>query len=199
MAKMLIDELRGRSVERCATVRAESANDEERKITFTIISKENAGERYDWWKGEKFVEEIEIKGVDTNDCNTFFKDHEYRVDNAIGRVENKRVEGGELVADVIFGSDEDSTKIYNKYKERVLSDVSVGYYIDEIKETNKKGEPTHVLITKCRLAELSAVWKGFDKGAKAKREFDEAIEKGKEAALQYEHRNKNLKLMEKTL
>ena len=32
-------------------------------------------------------------------------------------------------------------------------------------ETEKKGEPTHVLVTKFTILGLSAVWKGFDSGA----------------------------------
>ena len=46
-----------------------------------------------------------------------------------------------------------------------MTDVSIGYTIDEVIETEKKGEPTHVLVTKFTILELSAVWKGFDSGA----------------------------------
>lgn len=140
-------------------------DEEKRMIPFILVSNDNAGERYDYWEGRVFVEEIDVNGVDTSELRTFFKDHRPSVDTAIGRVENARVESGSVKADVYFGSDEDSLKIFNKYKEGILSDVSIGYDILETVETERKGEPTHVLVTKCSVHELSAVWKGFDKKA----------------------------------
>jgi phage head maturation protease len=194
MEKTLIEMLKNKSIERQAMVR-KVADGDERRITFTIVSKSNAGERYDWWGDEIYIEEIDANGMDTSSCRTFFKDHEYRVDNAIGRVENIVRANGEIVADVVFASDDESIKIFNKYKEGVLSDVSVGYKIKDVKETKKKGEPTHVLITKSELLELSAVWKGFDKGAKFKREYEEKQEN--EAIRGYEFRNRKIKILEK--
>lgn len=179
-------------------IQIRAIDEEERKITFTIISKNNAGTRWDWWSGKEYIEELDINGADHSELQTFYKDHDYRVDNAIGRIENVRKEDGDLVADVYFGSDEDSIKIYNKYKERILNDVSVGYRVEDFILTEKKGEPNHVLITRYSLLELSAVWKGFDKEAKAKRITELEQEKEKELRTAYENRNRKIKLMEKT-
>jgi hypothetical protein len=197
MNKELIEKLSANVQERRAYVK--SANDDERKMSFVFISKNNAGERYDWWEGQKYIEEIDIKGVDFKECNTFFKDHDYCVDNAIGRIENIRIENEELVGDVIFGEDEESKKIYTKYKERILTDVSVGYFVNDIKETKKKGEPTHVLITKAKLAEVSAVWRGFDRNAKAKRDYEQKQEEEMRAAALAQGRQRNIDLKSKSI
>jgi len=169
MPKNLMDALKGRTFEKRIKARAENINMEERKISFIIVSENNAGERFDWWEGKVYIEELDPRGAVLDELCTFFKDHVLNVDTAIGRIENKRLEDGKIKCDVIFGSDEDSLKIFQKYVELILTDVSIGYTIDETIETEKKGEPTHVLVTKFTILELSAVWKGFDSGAKVGR------------------------------
>jgi len=136
-----------------------------RTIPFILVSTDNAGERYDWWNDEVYIEELDPDGARLDELHTFFKDHNQRVDTAIGRIENTRVDDGQIKADVIFGTDEDASRVFTKYQDRILTDVSVGYYVNDIVVTSKKDEPDHVLVTDYTLVELSAVWKGFDKGA----------------------------------
>lgn len=139
---------------------------EKRMIPFILISKDNAGERYDWWNDEVYIEELDPHGARLDELKTFFKDHNQAVDTAIGRVENKRVDTDEQVkSDVYFGTDADSDLVFSKYNDRILTDVSVGYYVHDIIVTSKEGEPDHVLVTDYTIVELSAVWKGFDRGA----------------------------------
>jgi len=138
---------------------------ENRTIPFILVSKDNAGERYDWWNDEVYIEELDPDGARLEELQTFFKDHRTSIDTAIGRVENARVEDGQIKADVILGTDEDAEKIFTKYQDRILTDVSIGYYVNDIVVTSKKDEPDHVMVTDYTLVELSAVWKGFDKGA----------------------------------
>ncbi len=133
--------------------------------TFILISKDNATQRYDWWEDEIYIEELDVKGASHDELHTFFKDHQPSVDNAIGRIANKKVLNDELLADVIFSSDEASQTIKQKYDENILSDVSIGYYINDFVETKKKDEPNHILVTDFTIVELSAVWKGADAGA----------------------------------
>lgn len=133
--------------------------------TFILISKDNATQRYDWWEDEIYIEELDVKGASYDELHTFFKDHRPSVDNAIGRIANKRVLDEELLADVVFSSDEASQTIKQKYDENILSDVSIGYYINDFVETKKKDEPNHILVTDFTIVELSAVWKGADAGA----------------------------------
>jgi hypothetical protein len=207
MDKRLLDILRSRNFEKKIRADTQLINTEERRIPFILVSKNNAGERYDWWEGRVYIEELDPKGAVLTELRTFFKDHEPSVDNAIGRVENLRLEGGEIKCDVVFGSDEDSLKVFQKYAEGILTDVSIGYTIDEVVETEKKGEPTHVLVTKFTIMELSAVWKGFDSGATVgrnaqKRQESVDEEEGEDleaAALESELRERKLKLFEKEI
>ncbi|MCD6433706.1 MAG: peptidase [Sulfurimonas sp.] len=136
-----------------------------RTIPFILVSEDNAGERYDWWNDEVYIEELDPDGARLDELQTFFKDHNQTVDTAIGRIENCRVDGDQIKADVIFGTDEDASKVFTKYQDRILTDVSVGYYVNDIIITSKKDEPDHILVTDYIIVELSAVWKGFDKGA----------------------------------
>ena len=138
---------------------------EKRMIPFILVSRDNAGERYDWWDDEIYIEELDPNGARLEELVTFFKDHRPSVDTAIGRIENTRVEDGAIKADVFFGTDDDASKVFQKYRDGVLTDVSIGYYVNDVVITSRHGEPDHVLVTDYTIVELSAVWKGFDKGA----------------------------------
>lgn len=147
-------------------VDGESVIDEEnRTVPFILVSDENAGERYDWWEGEIYIEELDVDGANFERLRTFFTDHRPSVDNAIGRIENARVEDGKLKADVVFGGDERSKGVFEKYRDGILTDVSIGYRVNDVVITEKKGEPDHVMVTDYEVVELSAVWRGFDPGA----------------------------------
>ena len=198
MEKQLIDILKNRSFEKRIRTDTALINIEERKVPFILVSKDNAGERFDWWEGRVYIEELDPKGAVLTELRTFFKDHKPNVDTAIGRVENLRLEDGEIKCDVIFGSDADSQKIFQKYVEGILTDVSIGYTIQDTIETEKKGEPTHVLVTKFTPLELSAVWRGFDQGAKVGREASEH-EEMERSKIEMNNIDRKLKIMEKEI
>ncbi len=151
--------------------RAESVppteTDNDRKLTFTIVSPKNDGMRYDWFSGESYIERLDVSGAKTERLNTFFKDHNRGVDDAIGKVESIRMDGDSLKADVVFGSDADS--ILTKYREGVLTDVSIGYAIEKYEVEEREGEADIVTVTEFEIFELSAVGIGFDRGAKHER------------------------------
>jgi len=189
----------GRMVRRVSanTQEMESVIDvENRSIPFILVSNDNAGERYDWWNDEVYIEELDPKGARLDELKTFFKDHRQAVDTAIGRIENARVDGDEIKADVIFGTDEDAAKVFTKYQDRILTDVSVGYYVNDIIVTSKEDEPDHVLVTDYTLVELSAVWKGFDKGATMGRSHSMKKEEKKLRNTDVLRKRFNLKLKE---
>ena len=140
-------------------------DEETRTVPFVLISDDNAGERYDWWEGEIYIEELDVDGADFDRLRTFFTDHCPSVDNAIGRIENARVEDGKLKSDVVFGGDDRSKGVFEKYRDGILTDVSIGYRVNDVVVTSKKDEPDHVLVTDYEVVELSAVWRGFDAGA----------------------------------
>jgi len=165
--------LQGRTFYRNATinnitnveVRENEVEDKNGDATFILISENNETERYDWWKDEVFIEELDIKGADYSQLKTFFKDHKPSVDTAIGKIVGLEVVKNELIGSVVFGTDKDSQVIKQKYDDGILTDVSIGYRINEIVSTEKKDEPNHVLVTDYTIVELSAVWKGADAGA----------------------------------
>ena len=143
---------------------------EKRSVPFILISEDNAGERYDWWTDEVYVEELDVGGANYDSLRTFFTDHNPSVDNAIGRVENARVDGSALKADVIFGSSVRGEEVFQKYLDGILTDVSIGYRVNDVVITSEKDKPDHVLVTDFDIVELSAVWKGFDSGASVGRQ-----------------------------
>ncbi len=153
-------------------------DEEKRLIPFILVSKDNAGLRYDWWNDEVYEERLQVTGATFERLKTFFKDHIVSVDNAIGKVEDVRIEDGEIKANVIFGTDEVSNTIYTKFREGILSDVSIGYSIQEVVTTERENEPTEVLVTRFDIHEASAVWMGFDKNAtigRSKENLDEEV------------------------
>ena len=153
---------------RKATVRLKNSSQQTKSNThtFTIVSDDNGGMRYDWYSGESYVEELSIKGASFEALKTFFKDHNRSVDSAVGRIENVRVDGGTIVSDVVFGTGEDEQNVYRKYTEDILTDVSIGYQINKYEVEERDGEPDVVTVTDYEIFELSAVGIGFDKGAK---------------------------------
>ena len=164
--------LSGLTTQRNFVIDKSAINEETRTISFVLISEENEGERYDWWTDEKFIEKLDVNGARYERLNTFFKDHIRSVDSAIGKVVNVRVEDGKLKADVIFGTDEDSEKVFRKYIDGILTDCSIGYKIIATRVEERKGEPTLVTVVEFEIYELSAVGIGFDKGAKVGRELN---------------------------
>lgn len=164
--------LSGFDTQRNFVVDSSSINEENRTISFILVSEQNEGERYDWWTDEVFIEKLAVNGARYERLKTFFKDHNRSVDSAIGRVENIRLEDGKLKADVVFGTDEASLKIFRKYADGILTDCSIGYRILATTIEERKGEPTLVTVTEFEIFELSAVGIGFDKGATVGRELN---------------------------
>lgn len=179
---------------RSDTAKIRNIDSDNNILSFVMISNSNACKRWDWDMGE-YLEELDISGARYNELRTLFTDHNPSVDNAIAKIENIRVENNELVCDCIFAKDERSQNIFKKYKDGILSDVSIGYKI--LKQTiDKDSNLKKVLVNEFEIFELSAVWKGADKNAK-KRFFDEQTQKEAKALAQA--RERELELMIKTL
>ncbi|EAK9948573.1 peptidase [Campylobacter lari] len=179
---------------RSDTAKIKSVDETESILSFVMISNSNACMRWDWDLGE-YIEELDVSGAKYSELRTLFKDHVPNVDNAIAKIENIRIENGELVCDCIFAKDEKSQNIFKKYKDGILNDVSIGYKI--LRQTiDNDSNPKKVLVNEFEIFELSAVWKGADKNAK-KRFFDEQSQKEAKALAQA--RERELELMIKTL
>ena len=159
--------LKGTSQTREARVAINRDEQNDNKLSFVFVSDDNSGVRFDWGSGEYYNEILDVNGANLERLQTFFKDHYRSVDSAIGKIENTRVEGGEIVGDVIFGSDADSQVVRSKYAEGILTDVSIGYEIRDYKvEQGAENERDNVTVTDFDIFEVSAVGIGFDGGAK---------------------------------
>lgn len=177
---------------RSANLRELEQKSEEKRLKFCIVSNDNACERWDWELG-RYTEELDPKGAIFSGLKTMFKDHHTSVDNAIAKIENIRFEGGELVCECVF--DDTSAQIYERFKSGILSDVSIGYRVIDNLITKKNSLP-YVLVKKFEILELSAVWKGADKGASIR---SEDIENLSESKNYIEIQKEKLKLKEKSL
>lgn len=154
--------LKGVTQTRAAQISTQKGDDG--TLTFVMVSDKNDGERFDWGSGQFYVERLSIDGANTQSLNTFFKNHDRGVDDAIGKVTNTRKQDGQLLADVSF--DDDGLSIKRKYENGTLTDVSIGYRINKYEVEEREGELDLVTITDYDIIELSAVGIGFDSGAK---------------------------------
>ncbi len=159
--------LKGATHTRGMGVSVSRKDDNTNTLSFVFVSNDNAGTRFDWGTGEYYSEVLDVNGATTERLNTFFKDHIRSVDSAVGKITNPRIENGELLGDVTFGSDTDSQRVYSKYNEGILTDVSIGYEIRDYTVTRgAENEQDMVTVTNFDIFEVSAVGLGFDGGAK---------------------------------
>lgn len=172
MPKIDTKKLTEKPMERRAGLETSLIDVENRTIPFILISRDNAGERVDWWSGETYIEQLDPNGANTERLRTFFKDHNRSVDSAIGKVQNVRVENGELKADVVFGTPPEAEAVFEKYRDGILTDVSIGYRVNTLTIEERKDEPDIVTITDFDILELSAVGVGFDQGATVGRQLN---------------------------
>jgi phage major head subunit gpT-like protein len=169
LKKQKREALKGTTHTRSVGVRVSRLDDDNstNTLSFVFISDDNGGERFDWGSGEYYTEVLDINGARNDRLNTFFKDHIRSVDSAIGKISNVKIEDNMLIGDVTFGSDEDSQRIYSKYREGILTDVSIGYIINKYDVTRgAENEQDTVTVTNFDIFEVSAVGIGFDSGAK---------------------------------
>jgi len=164
--EVLLNQTRTRSIG-CKVRKLEMAGVETSTLTFVFVSNDNSGVRYDWGTGEYYNEILDVNGANVERLRTFFKDHYRNSDSASGKISNVRVEDGQLIGDVTFGSDVKSQELYTKYREEILTDVSIGYEIHEYNvESGATNERDNVTVSKFDIFEVSAVGIGFDSGAK---------------------------------
>lgn len=154
--------LKGVTQTRAAQISTQKGDDG--TLTFVMVSDKNDGERFDWGSGQYYIERLDIDGAKTETLNTFFKNHDRGVDDAIGSVKNVRKQDNQLLADVSF--DDDGLSIKRKYENGTLTDVSIGYRINKYEVEEREAELDLVTITDFDIIELSAVGIGFDSGAK---------------------------------
>ncbi len=98
------------------------------------------------------------------------------LDSVIGVVERAWIDGDEGKALVRFSSDEAAQSIFNKVREGILKNISVGYDVSEYTDVSLPDDevPTY-RATKWEPMEISVVAIGFDKHAQIRNQNKESI------------------------
>lgn len=155
-----------------AAISDNSLNEENRtvELVWTTGSK---GLRSSW--GERYYEELSLdpSHVDltrlADGAPVLAAHDDSSLDSVIGVVERASVDGKIGTATVRFAKDEYSQRIFEKVKDKILRNVSVGYSVSEYTDVSAPGDeiPTY-RATRWMPAELSIVPIGFDAGAKTR-------------------------------
>lgn len=145
-------------------------NEADNTIWFIAVSDDNAGMR-ETWSGVRYIEQIDVDSINTDRFKVFAKDHNPSTDNVIGRVVQVVKENGKLKAQIKFSFTDSAREVFQKYKEGILTDVSIGYRYDLEKATIIDDEVPVVILREVEIFELSSVWMGFDGGAKIGRKI----------------------------
>jgi hypothetical protein len=150
-----------------------SLNEERRTVELTW-STGSKGIRAGW--DGPYYEELSLKPehVDLSRLNDgshpLLAAHNDRdLDSVIGVIERASVDGTQGIATVRFAKDEISERVFQKIKDGILKNVSVGYSVQKYEETSQAGDihPTF-LATRWRPHEISVVPVGFDPAAKVR-------------------------------
>ncbi len=164
---------------RSMSVRAASANEDQRSIEATI-STDAAVQVYDWRRGELIDEVLRTDGAEMGDQLPLLDTHDrYSLDGVLGSARELRVDAHSISARLFFTRDDDQAdKAWNKARQGHLTDVSVGYRVDESVELQPNqsqtidgreftaGERPLRIATRWALREVSLVPIGADKAAK---------------------------------
>jgi hypothetical protein len=165
------------------TVRAWSSRtlDTEARTMTVVAATETPARVMDWSRGEFIDEVLLASGFKAAGKQVVLLDAHNRdsVEDVIGSATNFRVEGENVLADVRFAETEAGQRAMDLYRQGHLTDVSVGYSIEdmvELEDGKKKTIGGREFIGPMRLAkrwtirELSAVPIGADPNAKARSE-----------------------------
>ncbi len=158
-----------------ASINESSVSDESRTVdlTWTTGSK---GLRHSW--GGSYYEELSLdpSHVDLSRLNDgghpLLAAHNDRdLDSVVGVVEKVWLEGDKAGATVRFAKDDISDRVFQKVKDKILRNVSVGYSVEEYTDVTRDGDeyPTY-RATRWTPAEISIVPIGFDKDAKVRKQ-----------------------------
>lgn len=151
-----------------------STIDEEQRTIEVVWTTGAAVIRYDWVNGQpvpyKEILEVSEKAIDLTRLNSgapFIDMHNsYSLDKVIGVVEQAWIKDGKGHAIIrIAKGDEDVEKIWNKIKQGIIRNISVGYSVEKfVEDTDEDGTRTLTAV-KWTPFELSAVTVPADAGA----------------------------------
>jgi HK97 family phage prohead protease len=152
----------------------ENVNEETRTVRLVWTTGAQV-QRYDWWEGKRFLEELSLDdgAVDLtrlNDGAPLLNSHGmYDLSSQIGVVERAWIENGQGYAEVRFpqaGISEDADRVFQLVKDRIIRNVSVGYRVDKYQITDNQGDGLDIWrAVKWQPMEISLVTVPADAGA----------------------------------
>jgi len=184
MKKLLTKNINVHSRQIEGLVRRDSVNVEGRTVEVVAVSTDNAGLRYGRFGPEfddfgPFMEELSLEKKHIrlerfeSGASPVLKDHnQWSIDNVIGVIEGVRISKTDgMILTVRFAEDEQSEIVWQKVRDGILKNVSIGYRVHKMEEIGRhteKGEKTSIPImraTDYEPLEISFVPIGFDAGA----------------------------------
>lgn len=157
-----------------------TVNDEARTVEL-IWSTGFKGMRSGW--DGNYLEELSMKPehVDmsrlTSGAPLLDSHKSWELKDVIGVVERAWLENGVGKAVVRFSSDPEADKIFQKVKEKVLRNVSIGYQVRKYEDVTQKGENVPTFrATSWMPMEISIVPVGFDPHAQVRSQQEETFE-----------------------
>lgn len=120
---------------RSIVVRSQTINEEERSIEATIAT-DAIVQVYDWGQGRVVDEVLLAGGAQLPAQMPMLENHSrWSLDSVLGSIRGMRVDGGQIIGRLFFASgDEAAERAWNKVRQGHITDVSVGYRVDEAVE-----------------------------------------------------------------
>lgn len=158
-----------------AAVSESSVNDEARTVDLTWTTGAK-GLRRDW--GGAYYEELSLDAnhVDLSRLNDgghplLAAHNDQSLDSVVGVIERAEIKDGKGIATVRFAKDEISDRTFQKVKDKILRNVSVGYSVQNYEDVTQEGDEFPTLrATRWTPVEISIVPIGFDKEAKVRKQ-----------------------------
>lgn len=124
-----------------SSLQSKAINEEELNISFVALSPDNLHKRSFW--GNEFYLSVDIQSAKWN-AKTFYLDHDVSFDNAIGKIEEVKLENGAFKVKVKFSQDiPSSLEAFIKYKNGLSQSVSVGFGECDLVELEPKDGIPH--------------------------------------------------------
>lgn len=160
---------------------APGSYDEKERSVNVILSTEKAYTRYDFFSDERYDEILPVGGAVFNEKLPLLDSHSrVKISDVIGSIVNIRVESDAIVGKAIFASTEKAKDAEILVKEGHLTDISIGYKIEEYKKVlpgnslifqgkeYKATTRTQEIVTKYKIFEGSLTPVGANDEAKVK-------------------------------
>lgn len=165
-------------------LRVATANENERSVD-AVLATERPVEMFDWRHGEIIEEILRVDGVQMPPQVPLLDTHSrFSAESIFGSVRGIRSEGEEIIGRLYFADDEASQRTWRKVRDGHLTDVSVGYLVQQYQDI-RPGETEMIngceytaggrrmrVVTRWQLREVSVVPIGADQFAKMRGDLE---------------------------